>query len=272
MLLSEAGIYMATTLVLWEYLLNIDDEVQTVLSRCLLLVLKKIINQISLLRVDHGGTRIATSNYFSEFGMPSLVGYICGPNYNPHNICSLVINPELILYVTIQLFVIESILVLRVWTITGKKRRILWTLFGLLVCTTSASIVLCYIFETGNTTFLYFFPTVLFEVAIFSPAAHFGIKHLRDLRSLQSSRTRALRLSPIPIMQLMFRDSVLYFVTILCALPIMVYLDTPLGLAVMSVTMTLFCWGRRTDDVQSGVRRDFVGGSRMNDESLVSDK
>ncbi len=44
--------------------------------------------------------------------------------------------------VTPQLFVIESILVLRVWAIMGKRRRILWTFFGLLACTTAVSIVL----------------------------------------------------------------------------------------------------------------------------------
>ncbi|KAK0481219.1 hypothetical protein EDD18DRAFT_1468221 [Armillaria luteobubalina] len=41
-----------------------------------------------------------------------------------------------------QIFVIESILVLRIWAIMGKRRWILWTFFGLLVCSTTTSIVL----------------------------------------------------------------------------------------------------------------------------------
>ncbi|KAK0202329.1 hypothetical protein DFS33DRAFT_885203 [Desarmillaria ectypa] len=125
------------------------------------------------------------------------------------------------MYVMIQLAVIEMILVLRVWVITGNQRWILWSFFGFI--------------EAGVAQFTL---ALLFEGIIFAATAHRRIQDLQDWRSLLSSNGDALRLSPKPIMQLMFQDSVLYFLTVVCALPIVVFLDIQLGLTIMSVAVT----------------------------------
>ncbi len=57
--------------------------------------------------------------------------------------------------VTIQLLVIESILVLRIWAIMGKRRWILWTFFGLLVCTTATSIAVNLSFLVVSVSMVY---------------------------------------------------------------------------------------------------------------------
>ena len=54
-----------------------------------------------------------------------------------------------------QLLVIESILILRIWAIMGKKLWIMWTFFGLLVCSTTTSIVLNVHFDTVSTIYPY---------------------------------------------------------------------------------------------------------------------
>ncbi|KAK0432657.1 hypothetical protein EV421DRAFT_1742165 [Armillaria borealis] len=72
----------------------------------------------------------------------------CG-NYNPTSQrlsswkcgCFLLIDAELILYLSIQI-VIQSILVIHVWDMMDKDRRILLTFFGLLFSTTIAALAL----------------------------------------------------------------------------------------------------------------------------------
>lgn len=63
-------------------------------------------------------------------------------------------------------------------------------------------------------------------------------KERRILWGIQSSHTRILQESPRPIMWLMFRDSVLYFLLVLCAVPVMLFMDAQLGLSIMSITVT----------------------------------
>ncbi|KAK0188350.1 hypothetical protein F5146DRAFT_662424 [Armillaria mellea] len=139
-----------------------------------------------------------------------------------------------------QLVVMGSILVLRAWPIMGRRGCILWAFFGLLVCIASGSVVLYFILnpESVEAIVLRFMLALLFEAAIFATAAHRGIKQLGNWRSLLSFSGGAFQLNPKPIMQLIFQDSLLYFLTVLGALPIVSFLDPQLGLTVMSVTVS----------------------------------
>ncbi|PBK60597.1 hypothetical protein ARMSODRAFT_1090184 [Armillaria solidipes] len=169
----------------------------------------------------------------------------CGAVLSPEakaskEIRCLLVYPESIIYVTIRFVVMGIILVLRVWQIMGRQCCILWTFLGWLVCTASASVVLYFVLnlESVEAIVLRFMLALLFEAAIFIAAAHRGIKQLRNWRALLSSSGSTFELNPKPIMQLIFQDLLLYFLTVLGALPIMSFLDTQLGLTIISITVT----------------------------------
>ncbi|SJL12060.1 uncharacterized protein ARMOST_15481 [Armillaria ostoyae] len=129
-------------------------------------------------------------------------------------------------------------MVVRAWVIMGKQHRVLWTLFGLL--TISASTVTLVLHKHDGTDYFYFLPNVFFEVTIFVVVAYHEIKYLRDSRAFQSSCAGVSQLRIRPIMQLMFEDSILYFVIIIAVLMIVPFLtDTlPLCMSLASITVT----------------------------------
>ncbi|KAK0468793.1 hypothetical protein IW261DRAFT_1517415 [Armillaria novae-zelandiae] len=176
--------------------------------------------------------------------------------------CFVWINSGSVLYVSMQLLVIESILILRIWVMTGKRRWALWTYFGLLICSTTASIVLSVCLPaagnsmligddinfvmTFTTTWVYGAPTLIFEAIIFGSAAYHGIKASGGLRPLLlRSMGGPFWNGPKPIIRLVFQGSVLYFITVLLSLPIMVFLDPRLGITTMSIAVSYMLLGLR---------------------------
>ncbi|KAK0224429.1 hypothetical protein EDD85DRAFT_241796 [Armillaria nabsnona] len=154
-----------------------------------------------------------------------------------YDACAVGTESSSVLYVTMQLLVIESILVLRIWAIMGKRRWILWTFFSLLVCSTTTSIVLNLHFFFDSATLPYTIPTLIFEAIIFVSAAYHGIKQSGGLRSLLLRDTSPFRYGPTPILRLVFQGSVLYFTAVLCSLPLMAIVDPRFGITIMSVTI-----------------------------------
>ncbi|KAK0224421.1 hypothetical protein EDD85DRAFT_795863 [Armillaria nabsnona] len=169
---------IAYTLVIWDYLISIEDEVALFwacskfiktglqLSEVSETVLKTIVDQIFVLSgksqyhdssgiecVHYDDIRIATSGYFSESGICSLVRYDlltrlrCGPfqqfttTRSWTEACYLFIEPDGMICVGIQLIVMESITVVRAWAIMGRQHRVLWAFLGLLTLSTIASLV-----------------------------------------------------------------------------------------------------------------------------------
>ncbi|SJL12054.1 uncharacterized protein ARMOST_15474 [Armillaria ostoyae] len=157
---------------------------------------------------------------------------ITATSLRAYNACLVATESSCVLYVTIQLLVVESILVLRIWAIMGKRWWILWTFFGLLACSTTASIMLSIYIFGGSVAFVYSIPTLVFEVIIFIAAAYHGIKESGGLRSLLLRSKGPFRYG-----RLVFQGSVLYFIAVLCSLPFMAFLDPRLGITIMSVTI-----------------------------------
>ncbi|PBK64394.1 hypothetical protein ARMSODRAFT_1023258 [Armillaria solidipes] len=166
--------------------------------------------------------------------------FLCGQDISSIDAiraCLVATESGSVLYVTMQLLVIESILVLRIWAIMGKRRWILWTFFGLLVCSTATSIVLNVHFFMGSASLQYVIPTLIFEAIIFVSAAYHGIKVSGGLRSLLLRSKGPFRYGPTPILRLVIQGSVLYFIAVLGSLPVMAFLDPRLGITIMSVTI-----------------------------------
>ncbi|KAK0432668.1 hypothetical protein EV421DRAFT_1742175 [Armillaria borealis] len=175
-LVQEVAKYMTWSLISWDYLITLDDEVRPYTSSRVglptdqlkdhfVLVLKEIMDQILVLCVLESlyGTHSADVGYrlcallgehledadhpFSYFlcrcGKGRMLpSFTLISSEDAIEACLVATESGSVLYVTMQLFVIESILVLRVWAIMGRRRWILWTFFGLLVCSTATSIVL----------------------------------------------------------------------------------------------------------------------------------
>ncbi|PBK87094.1 hypothetical protein ARMGADRAFT_1034988 [Armillaria gallica] len=182
--LSESSTYVAKTVVLWDYLISIDDEASAPRQHCEI--------------AHHENVRIVILDSFSESGGSSTSNAIwftihltsgtrCG-NYNPT-------SQRLI---SIQIVVIQSLLVIRVWAMMDKDCRILSAFFGLLVSTMVAALALFILLDP-------ILPEAFFEICLVAAAAYRGIKVLK------SSYTSVLQQSPRPIIWLMFRDSVLCF-------------------------------------------------------------
>ncbi|PBL00067.1 hypothetical protein ARMGADRAFT_1026142 [Armillaria gallica] len=206
--LTVAVACIVETLVIWDYLISIEDEVGA----------------------SDSPVSIATLGYFSEFEICSLVRYdllTSRPRYGPFGplptmrswkgACYLFINPDFLIYVGIQLIVMEGIMVIRAWAIMGRQHRVLWTFLGLLTFSTIASLVI-YVLPTENadsTYYFYFLPTVFLEAILFAVVAYHAIKYRRHSTSPQLSCAGISQPRISPIIRLMFEDSILYFV-ILC--------------------------------------------------------
>ncbi|KAK0452761.1 uncharacterized protein EV420DRAFT_681684 [Desarmillaria tabescens] len=200
--------------ILWDYVISFDDEVNLFWSsrRSWIKFLFFVNRYLGLiLRLWDALSERYELNYST-----------CGAaaRRSSKEILCVFVDPESIIYVTIQLVVIGIILILRVWVITGNQRWILWSFFGLLACTASVSVVLFVLnLRSTEATVIHFVLSLVFEGTIFTAAAYHGIKDWRNRRSLLSSGGDTLQPSPEPIMQLMFQDSVIYFLTALLALP-----------------------------------------------------
>ncbi|KAK0224438.1 hypothetical protein EDD85DRAFT_982013 [Armillaria nabsnona] len=98
----------------------------------------------------------------------------------------------------------------------GKRQWILWTFFGLLVCSTATSILVSLQFFMGTAGLLYVIPTLIFEVVIFVSTAYHAVK--------QSG---------------VFQGSALYFIVVLGSLPVMGLLDARLGITINHMLLHL---------------------------------
>ncbi|KAK0432670.1 hypothetical protein EV421DRAFT_1496149 [Armillaria borealis] len=255
--------YVTWSLILWDYLITLDDEITLFwFSRRSWIKFLFFANRYMglVLRIWD-----IIEEHLNHTDDP--MGF-----YNPcrrvmreeaHKACAVGTESGSVLYVTLQLLVIESILVLRVWAIMAKRRQILWTFFGLLACTMAVSIVLnlSFLIDTlymPTPSLRYVIPTLIFEAIIFTAAAYHGFKVSGDMKSLLSLSKGPFQHGPKPIMRLIFQGSVLYFMSVLCSLPLMALVDPRLGLTIMSVTMTHMLLRLRKEGLSNS---DSVGSS-----------
>ncbi|KAK0432663.1 hypothetical protein EV421DRAFT_1910771 [Armillaria borealis] len=235
---SDQNSDMTWSLIFWDYLITLDDEITLFwFSRRSWIKFLFFANRYMglILRMwDVVWEHLEDADHpFSYF--------LCGQDISMIDAiqaCLVATESGSVLYVTMQLLVIESILVLRIWAIMGRQRWILWTFFGLLVCSTTTSIVLNVYLFTVSATLLYTIPTLVFEAIIFISAAYHGIKISGGLRSLLLRSKGPFRYGPKPILRLVIQGSVLYFIAVLCSLPVMAFLDPRLGITIMSVTIS----------------------------------
>ncbi|PBK87083.1 hypothetical protein ARMGADRAFT_1066167 [Armillaria gallica] len=235
--------YVTWSLILWDYLITLDDEIT------LLWFSRRSWIKFLFFANRYTGLVLRIRDIVEEHlnNTDDSMGF-----YNPcqrvmpeeaYNACVVGTESDSVLYVTLQLLVVESILVLRVWAIMGKRRRILWTFFGLLACTTAVSIVLNLSFlvdalNMSTPSLRYVIPTLIFEAIIFSAVAYHGFKVSGGMKSLLLLSKAPFQHGPKPIIRLIFQGSVLYFISVLCSLPLIALVDSRLGLTIMSVTMT----------------------------------
>ncbi|PBK64406.1 hypothetical protein ARMSODRAFT_471893 [Armillaria solidipes] len=233
----EVAQYMTWSLILWDYLITLDDEITLFwFSRRSWIKFLFFANRYMglVLRIwDIIWEHLENADVLFSY-------HICEKfvlSEGAYEACYVGTESVSVLYVTMQLLVIESILVLRIWAIMGKRRQILWTFFGLLVCSTTASVLLSIYLGSATAFTEYVIPTIIFEAIMFISAAYHGIKQSGGVRSLLLRGTSPFQYGPTPILRVVFQGSVLYFTTALCSLPVMAFLDPRLGLTIMSVTI-----------------------------------
>ncbi|PBK64395.1 hypothetical protein ARMSODRAFT_471631 [Armillaria solidipes] len=202
--------YAEKTVLLWEYLVTVYDEVDLFWSsklswiKCLFFVNRYLI--IALRIWD-------------------IIGYLC----------ILVLNPDSALYATIQVMVMESILILRVWAIVGRKKNVLVSFSILLFLNVAATLGIYFAMPTSTLTFYYWLPMILFELIMFLTAAVYGVRGMKATKFLTQMRQN---FGPKPITGLLLRDSVFYFLIVLCCIPILAFVNNEIGLSLMSMTIT----------------------------------
>ncbi|KAK0501850.1 hypothetical protein EDD18DRAFT_1144698 [Armillaria luteobubalina] len=231
--LPDALGYIAETLVIWDCLISIDDEVTLFWSS------KPTWIKILFFVNRYLGIVLRIWDMF--IFRYEIVHDICGigvTEFRPLNVCYLLIDPESIIYVGLQLVVMNIIMAVRAWVIMRKQHHVLLILFGLL--TIGASIVIGVLPMHNRTNYFYFIPNMLFEVAILAVVAYHEIRYWRNSKTLESSYAGVSPPVIRPIMQLMFEDSILYFVIIIAVLIIVPFLTNtvPLCLSVASITVT----------------------------------
>ncbi|KAK0466699.1 hypothetical protein IW261DRAFT_1113259 [Armillaria novae-zelandiae] len=107
----------------------------------------------------------------------------------------------------------------------------------------------------------YTVPTLIFEAIIFTFAAYHGIKGSGGMRSLLLRNKGPFWYGPKPIIHLVFQGSVMYFIAALCSLPVLAFVDSRLGVTMMSVTITHMLLRLRKQG-----NSDTVGGSSQGTE------
>ncbi|KAK0188342.1 hypothetical protein F5146DRAFT_1054780 [Armillaria mellea] len=228
----DASSYITWSLIFWDYLITLDDEITLIWfsGRSWIKFLYLANRYIGLiLRIwDFAWECLGKTGW--------LLNHVCGKYLwlleGDYEACYVGVESNSVLYVSMQLLVIESILIIRVWVIMGKRRWILWTFFGLLVCSTATSIMLNVIVFNGSASLLYAIPTLIFEAIIFISAAYHAIKASGGLRSFLLQSEGPFQYGPKPILRRVFQGSALYFIAVLGSLP-----DAALGVTIMSVTI-----------------------------------
>ncbi|PBK64413.1 hypothetical protein ARMSODRAFT_1023272 [Armillaria solidipes] len=136
---------------------------------------------------------------------------------------------------TIQVMVMESILILRVWAIVGRKRNVLVSFSILLFLNVAATLGIYFAMPTSTLTFYYWLPMILFELIMFLTAAFYGVRGVEATKFLTQMRQN---FGPKPITGLLLRDNVFHFLIVLCCIPILAFVNNEIGLSLMSMTIT----------------------------------
>ncbi|KAK0202316.1 hypothetical protein DFS33DRAFT_1339116, partial [Desarmillaria ectypa] len=152
-------------------------------------------------------------------------------------VCYLFLCPTSVLYAQLQVLIIESILTLRVWAMSGRRRSVICVLSFFLLLSTGASVFLAGKDEMVLDDVIYWIPMLLFEFLLFLTAAIHGLRGVKITRIFTQARNN---FGPKPIMRLLLRDSVLYFAVVACCYPVLVWLrqNSATGLTLMSITVT----------------------------------
>ncbi|KAK0474438.1 hypothetical protein IW261DRAFT_1498983 [Armillaria novae-zelandiae] len=263
------------SLIFWDYLITLDDEITLFWSSRrswikflffanryigLLLRVWNIIAMILGIIFGRPNPSLESSIARKEDFLYHL--YVNMPeSFQAFEACLVSVDSGSVIYVSMQLLVIESILVLRIWAIMGKRRWVLWTFCGLLVCSTATSIMLSVHFfffapivpivddMTVTTTWLYAIPTLLFEAIIFGSAAYHGIKASGGLRPLLLRSKGPFRYGPKPILRLVFQVSSLNMYTS----------DPQLGITIMSIAANYMLLGLRKNVLSDPVGPSLQG-------------
>ncbi|KAK0466638.1 hypothetical protein IW261DRAFT_1598336 [Armillaria novae-zelandiae] len=211
----DVSLCITWMLIFWDYLITLDDEI------ALFWVSRRSWIKFLFFANRYMGLILRICDMIGEIFRDAdtpFSDYRCRCEVDSKDsFCSVSNETSGTLYLTAQLLVIESILLLRVWAIMGKRRWILWTFCGLLACTTTASTILSvYLFQNSGSIATST-GTLIFEVIIFSFAWNHGIGASGD-----------------SFLNLIAVDSL----SVLCSFPIMAFLDPRLGITIMSITIT----------------------------------
>ncbi|SJL12055.1 uncharacterized protein ARMOST_15475 [Armillaria ostoyae] len=241
-------LYAEKTLFGWEYLFTVDDEFDLFWSsklswiKCLFFV-NRYLNiafgiwdmisvLLSFLRTNSSTGTTNTAYYFVSLTMCNGIASL--PSFY---LCILAIDTDSAFYATIQILVMECILILRVWAMAGRKRNLLRTFCFLLLLNVAATLGICFSIPTQGLglTMYSWLPMLLFELIVFLFAAFYGVRGVKATKILTQIRQN---FGPKPIMGLLLRDSVFNFLIVLCCLPILEFVDCRMGLNFMSITIT----------------------------------
>ncbi|KAK0452765.1 uncharacterized protein EV420DRAFT_1645612 [Desarmillaria tabescens] len=135
-----------------------------------------------------------------------------------------------------RLIVIESILILRVWAMSGRRKSVLYFFPVALLLNFGVSLFLY--LRYGATSWdqrVYWIPMLVFEIILFTTAVGYGLQGMKVTQILARSRHN---FGPKPIMGLLLRDSVFYFVVVAGCYPVYVWLNSEMGLALTSIPIT----------------------------------
>ncbi|KAK0202334.1 hypothetical protein DFS33DRAFT_1339262 [Desarmillaria ectypa] len=231
--------YTTTALIVWEYCITLDDEINffwfSKLSwiKCLFFANRyiRVVLQVgNIIITELGDTRCLCPD-----AMDSWKVY----NSTAAHVYYFLSCPTSVVYVQLQVLVMESILTLRVWAMSGRRRSVIYVLSFFLLLSTGTSAFLVVGDETFLSAVIYWIPMLLFEFLLFLTAAIHGLRGVKITRILTQARDN---FGPKPIMRLLLRESVLYFAVVACCYPVLVWLterqDNEMGLALMSITVT----------------------------------
>ncbi|PBK87097.1 hypothetical protein ARMGADRAFT_1168710 [Armillaria gallica] len=226
----NAPVYAAGTLILWEYVITVDDEIDLFWSsklswiKCLFFANRYL--PIAL--------RVWAIIY--ECFLPSPVCDRRKP-YPSDHLCRLILSPDSVVCVTVQILVMEGILVLRLWAITGRRRFLLGFFCCLLFLSMAATLGVYFFHTTTAPVRLYnWLSMLIFKFIMFLTAVFYRVRGVKATKILTQVRQNfGLK----PMMGMLLRDSVFYFLIVLCCIPILALEDkSAMGLSFMSITIT----------------------------------
>ncbi|KAK0224433.1 hypothetical protein EDD85DRAFT_795872 [Armillaria nabsnona] len=190
-LAMNAPAYAAGTLILWEYIITVDDEIDLFWNRYLTIALRMLSRSTSCDRRKP---------------------------YPSDCLCRLILSPDSVVrvltltfraIVTVQILVMEGILVLRLWAITGRRAFLLGFFCCLLFPSMAATLGIYFFHTTTAPVRLYnWLSMLLFEFIVFLTAVFYGVRGVKATKILTQVREN---FGPKPMKGMLLRDSVFYF-------------------------------------------------------------